>query len=166
MKIGDEITVSSGTWSVGMRNDMGGTTDLPKGRTYRVQLTRTFNDHEIGGRGVGILMSEEDVTLARKIGTTPYEPKLKDWNPAEVFFGMDEVIEVMNAGLTADQLTALRLFAKANGRRWKAELNTLWRTGAYSYSVLGGADPCYLQQIRNRFGPTWLVKFSFKKYDV
>lgn len=60
----------------------------------------------------------------------------------------------------AKQIEALRLFASANGRNWKSELNTLWMNGAYSNAVLGGADPAYLQQVRNEFGPTWLVRFS------
>lgn len=30
------------------------------------------------------------------------------------------------------------------------------------YAVLGGADPASLQQVRNEFGPSWLVRFSLK----
>ena len=60
------------------------------------------------------------------------------------------------------QLEALRLFASANGRNWKSELNTLWMNGAYSNAVLGGAYPAHLQQVRNQFGPSWLVRFSLR----
>ena len=63
---------------------------------------------------------------------------------------------------TAEQLDALRRFAAVNGRTWKSALNTLWMNGAYNNAVLGGADPGYLQQIRNSFGPSWLVRFSLK----
>lgn len=72
----------------------------------------------------------------------------------------------MKETLTPEQLQALRQFAQANGRRWKSALNTLWMNGAYNNAVLGDADPGYLQQIRNTFGPTWLVRFSFKKVWV
>ena len=62
-----------------------------------------------------------------------------------------------------EQLEALSLFAKANGRNWKSELNTLWMNGAYNYAVLGGADSACLQRVRNEFGPSWLVRFSLRK---
>lgn len=58
--------------------------------------------------------------------------------------------------LTADQLAALRTFAKANGRAWKSKLNHAWSTGRYNdYS---GADDGLLQEVRNMFGPSWLVR--------
>jgi hypothetical protein len=60
---------------------------------------------------------------------------------------------------TVEQIEALRQFARANGRRWKSELNHLWYNGAYNRAVLGGADPALLQQVRNSFGPSWLVRF-------
>lgn len=63
---------------------------------------------------------------------------------------------------TAEQIEALGLFATANGRNWKSELRNLWMNGAYNYAVLGGADPCHLQRVRNEFGPSWLVRFSLK----
>lgn len=63
---------------------------------------------------------------------------------------------------SAEQLASLKRFAKANGRGWKAELNHLWMNGAYSYAVLGGADPAHLQQCRNSFGPGWLVRFRLE----
>jgi hypothetical protein len=34
--------------------------------------------------------------------------------------------------------------------------------GAYSDTVLGGADPAQLQSVRNTFGPTWLAKFRLE----
>jgi hypothetical protein len=58
-----------------------------------------------------------------------------------------------------EQLEALRLFAVANGRSWKAELNALWYNGAYDNANLGGAPAHLLQQVRNGYGPSWLVRF-------
>jgi hypothetical protein len=64
--------------------------------------------------------------------------------------------------ISADQLAALRTFAKANGRSWKSKLNHAWSTGRYDdYS--GTDDYGSLQQIRNRFGPAWLSRFSFDR---
>jgi hypothetical protein len=62
------------------------------------------------------------------------------------------------SSLTEQQLIALRAFAKANGRTWKSKLNHAWMTGLYNSSD----DSMNLQQIRNTFGPTWLVRFSLK----
>jgi hypothetical protein len=59
--------------------------------------------------------------------------------------------------LTADQLDALRTFAKANGRSWKSKLNVAWSTGRYN-DYPGTDDYGTLQEIRNMFGPSWLVK--------
>ena len=57
--------------------------------------------------------------------------------------------------LTEVQEAALERFARENGRRWKAELNYIWMTGRYQ----DNPDACYLQQVRNQFGPGWLVKY-------
>ena len=60
--------------------------------------------------------------------------------------------------LTADQLAALRTFAAANGRRWKSALRDCWASGNYNrYPGTVGAP--MLQQVRNTFGPSWLVAF-------
>lgn len=66
----------------------------------------------------------------------------------------------------ADQIQALKQFAAANGRNWKSELNNLWMNGAYRYAVMGGADAGLLQQVRNEFGPSWLVRFSLKAANL
>lgn len=64
--------------------------------------------------------------------------------------------------LSGEELVALRAFAKANGRSWKSKLNDAWMTGHYDrYS--GTDDYGTLQWIRNRFGPSWLVKFAFDR---
>lgn len=58
-----------------------------------------------------------------------------------------------------DQLNAMVTFARIHGRRWKSHLNYLWMTGNYGF-----ADPApLLQQIRNEFGPSWLVSFRLPK---
>ena len=62
--------------------------------------------------------------------------------------------------LDADQLAALRTFADANGRDWKFKLNHAWSSGRYR-EYNGTDNYGYLQQVRNTFGPSWLVKFSF-----
>lgn len=62
--------------------------------------------------------------------------------------------------LSSEQLSALRTFADANGAQWKSKLNSAWATGRYR-DYPGTALYGYLQQVRNVFGPSWLVKFSF-----
>jgi hypothetical protein len=60
---------------------------------------------------------------------------------------------------TTEQINAVIHFARYHGRYWKAELSGCWITGHYP----SGVDSCYLQQVRNQFGPEWLAKFSLKK---
>ena len=62
--------------------------------------------------------------------------------------------------LLPEQLAALRTFADANGVQWKSRLNVAWVTGRYC-DYPGTLEYGYLQQVRNVFGPSWLVKFSF-----
>ncbi len=57
--------------------------------------------------------------------------------------------------LTKEQLTALRAYAASHGRTWKSQLNHMWMTGQYDADDNSSA----LQQIRNTFGPSWLVRF-------
>lgn len=54
--------------------------------------------------------------------------------------------------LTPEQLSALRAYADKHGPQWKSKLNAAWTRAA---------EPGYLQQVRNEFGPSWLIKFSF-----
>jgi hypothetical protein len=54
--------------------------------------------------------------------------------------------------LTSAQLKSLEEYSVQHGRNWKACLRNDWENGR-SYGEL--------QQIRNTFGPTWLVRFSF-----
>ena len=61
----------------------------------------------------------------------------------------------MSHTLTVEQLAALQTFARENGRNWKSALRHSWETGDYCTN----ADSASLQQIRNTFGPSWLVRF-------
>jgi hypothetical protein len=56
--------------------------------------------------------------------------------------------------LTAEQMRALQAYASTHGRTWKAQLNHEWMTGTARGT---------LQQVRNTFGPTWLVRFRLPK---
>lgn len=66
----------------------------------------------------------------------------------------------MKTMLSTEQLAALRAFADANGAQWKSKLNVAWSTGRYR-DYGGTAEYGYLQQVRNVFGPSRLVRFSF-----
>jgi len=67
-----------------------------------------------------------------------------------------------NTQPTADQVEALRRYAAAHGRTWKAQLHQAWMTGQYD----AGDYDSTLQCIRNQFGPSWLVRFSFNKFSI
>lgn len=58
--------------------------------------------------------------------------------------------------LTNEQLYALREFANIEGRTWKSVLRQAWMNGDYG---IHGEISNSLQQIRNSFGPSWLVRF-------
>ncbi len=62
--------------------------------------------------------------------------------------------------LSIAEAQALRIFANANGRAWKSKLNIAWSTGRYDDYPGTGAYGA-LQQVRNTFGPSWLVRFRF-----
>jgi hypothetical protein len=64
--------------------------------------------------------------------------------------------------LTTDQFAALRAFADANGRTWKSALRVAWSTGRYQdYNGTNAYGD--LQRVRNVFGASWLMTFSFAK---
>jgi hypothetical protein len=67
------------------------------------------------------------------------------------------------ATLTAEQLKAIRLWAGVHGRTWKAALRLAWETGNYEGIEQYGNEAAYLQQVRNTFGPSWLVRFVLPK---
>ena len=63
------------------------------------------------------------------------------------------------ATLTAEQLKAIQEWAKVHGRTWKSKLRQAWMTGDYDGIEKYGNTAAYLQQVRNTFGPSWLVRF-------
>ena len=65
----------------------------------------------------------------------------------------------MKKQLTAEQMKAIRSFARENGRTWKTSLRSAWETGNYAPYENAPA----LQTIRNTFGPSWLVAFNLKE---
>lgn len=73
---------------------------------------------------------------------------------------MSSTATAITIQLSPEQLSALRTFADANGVQWKSKLNAAWATGRYR-DYPGTALYGYLQQVRNVFGPSWLLKFSF-----
>jgi hypothetical protein len=88
-------------------NDVGGTVDLPAG-PYRVQMLKSWDDYEIGGRCAGELIYPKDIAIARKAGTTgnspedyrEYKPALylktliqvRTFDPKQVYFSLDDFI--------------------------------------------------------------------------
>lgn len=60
--------------------------------------------------------------------------------------------------LTNEQITALMRYATKHGRYWKAALGNAWETGIYST----GDNVPALQQLRNNYGPSWLMKANLK----
>ena len=65
--------------------------------------------------------------------------------------------------LTENQREALSRFAKKHGRQWKSKLHECWMSGRYPYDIVNTNDSAYLQQVRNQFGPSWLVKYRIDK---
>jgi hypothetical protein len=68
---------------------------------------------------------------------------------------------------TTEQLAALIQFAAENGRNWKSTLRACWMIGNYQTGTYyTTADTAALQQVRNEFGPSWLVRFSLAKAEA
>lgn len=68
-----------------------------------------------------------------------------------------EYVIVKSPRLSSEQAQALAEWAAIYGRTWKQALRHAWETGDYE----GFEQLNYLQQIRNTFGPSWLVRFRF-----
>jgi len=62
----------SGMRRLSITNNNGGTTFLPEGR-YLVELVYGFEDEETGTVRHGRLLREEDIQVARKVGTCEYD---------------------------------------------------------------------------------------------
>ena len=67
--------------------------------------------------------------------------------------------DTTTAVLNAEQLKAIREWAKVHGRAWKAALRLAWESGDYDGIEPYGNTAAYLQQVRNTFGPSWLMRF-------
>ncbi len=87
LEVGDQytFTVQDGSADLCFSNDRGGTVNVPPGR-YAVLVERVWGDYEIGDRAAGRLVCPDDIRKMRNLGTTQYEPKRPDWNPALVYF--------------------------------------------------------------------------------
>lgn len=60
-----------------------------------------------------------------------------------------------------EQLNALRKYAQRHGRNWKQSLRDVWFNGRYDWDGDGDIS-CYLQQVRNQLGPSWLTNFKLE----
>ena len=60
---------------------------------------------------------------------------------------------------STEQVEALKAWAALYGRNWKSALRSAWMDVNYH----GFADSHLLQQVRNTFGPSWLVRFVICK---
>ena len=59
--------------------------------------------------------------------------------------------------LTQEQRAALQQYAAEHGRSWKQDLHADWM---HARAQVRGETSPELQQIRNSFGPSWLMKFK------
>lgn len=65
------------------------------------------------------------------------------------------------ARLSPAELQALAYWQLHHGRHWKAELMKAWGDHVYGRCLPSDHAPL-LHGLRNRLGPTWLARFSFK----
>lgn len=88
-------------------NNVGGSTALPAG-SYRVALIESSYDDETGIRCTGELLENDDIALARRIGTTTFTPEdyrkygkeryeqvlkaSRNFEPQIVYFGGDDFV--------------------------------------------------------------------------
>lgn len=64
--------------------------------------------------------------------------------------------------LGVDELAALIRFARANGRSWKSRLCDAWASGHDERED----DASALRRIRNRIGPSGLMKFGLSGVEA
>jgi hypothetical protein len=62
----------------------------------------------------------------------------------------------MSKAPTQAQIGALRLFQQTHGRSWKLQLSEAWENGTDLEEPQGEA----LRQLRDEFGPKWLLLFD------
>ena len=57
-----------------------------------------------------------------------------------------------------EQIAAVEAFRARVEYRWKSELGRCWSSGVYP----AGVNSALLQQVRNQFGPVWLMNYRSK----
>ena len=87
----------------------------------------------------------DQATIANSAGSSGHWVPVPSHRPEEL--GADE--------LAADEQEALRAWADDHAPRWKAALRDAWYSGNYG----GSEHDSALQRIRNRLGPSWLLKY-------
>lgn len=75
---------------------------------------------------------------------------------AQAFHMKDNWIERIK--LTPEQAARIKLFAESYGEEWKDELLGFWLTGKDAQLK----DGHLLRQVRNQFGPRWLMAVDLK----
>lgn len=79
--------------SLAFNNDMGGTMLLDS-CSMKVTIVRQWDDDEIGRRFVGELVHQSDIERLKALGATQFKNKGERYNPAQVYFGADDIIVV------------------------------------------------------------------------
>lgn len=64
--------------------------------------------------------------------------------------------------MNAEQLAALKRFAKSHGKGWKHRLKDVWFVRGAERGI---PDAPLLRQIRNQFGPEWLDNLELEKLN-
>jgi hypothetical protein len=62
-----------------------------------------------------------------------------------------------------DEEAAIKRLAKRWGRLWKAQLRYAWESGRYGLIGVDDIDESALQRLRNRVGPSGLLKIKTPK---
>src|SRR5262245_17301727 len=65
--------------------------------------------------------------------------------------------------LTTIEFSALRAFARRQGRFWKRDLLQMWQSASYPLHCQTSNTAGTLQALRNTHGPGWLQHFHFSK---
>jgi len=60
---------------------------------------------------------------------------------------------------TQEQLDAVNRYARQHGRYWKQALRLDWERAQYPSVDDRTNDSAHLQELRNYFGPSWLIRF-------
>lgn len=135
---------------------------IPTEHAWCVDAKGNIGDPTWGKDGKSYFGVELPLKLVERVqlATTVYGVFCQWWN-------WELVLRCLNSGPgpgkqpTREQLEALRVFAAHNGHNWKSALRFCWETGRYK-DFNGTERQDLLQQVRNSFGPSWLVRFRLK----